>query len=136
MIVDTSALVALFLKEDGHIMIARALSYENSFLIAPALVEFHRVTSGFNNIPRPEAVEIIENYRSGRMAVIPFELEDAELAVAANSIFGSGNERGGRLNMTNLMVYAAAKARDLPILCTGKDFTSTDSKIHPASRRG
>jgi ribonuclease VapC len=135
-IVDTSALVAIFNKEDGYIQLTRALSYERSFLIAPALVEFHRVTAGFNNIPRPEAVETIENFRNGQMAIIPFELEDGELAVAANPIFGSGGGTGQKLNMLDLMVYAAAKARDLPILCTGYDFLSTDARIHPASRRG
>lgn len=136
MIVDTSALVAVFKQEEGYALIARALSYENSFLIAPVLVEFHRVTSGFNNVPRPEAIETIENFRRGRMAVIPFELEDAEIAVAANSVFGSGGGHGGKLHMLDLMVYAAAKVRDLPILCTGYDFHSTDAVIHPSSRNG
>jgi ribonuclease VapC len=136
LIVDTSALVAIFKEEDGHVILSRALTHENGFLIAPALVEYFRVTAGFNNIPRPEAVELIEFLRSHRLAVIPFELEDAEVAAAANVIFGSGNGTGGKLNMLDLMVYAAGKVRQLPILCTGRDFSSTDALIHPASRPG
>ncbi len=36
--------------------------------------------------------------------------------------------------MLDLMVYAIAKTPDLPILCTGTDFSATDARIHPASR--
>ena len=60
----------------------------------------------------------------------------ARLSVEANIRYGSGNGKGGKLNLLDLMVYAAAKALDMPILCTGYDFMSTDAKIHPASRIG
>lgn len=41
---------------------------------------------------------------------------------------------GGVLNLLDLMVYAAAKDRDEPVLCTGRDYAFTDVGIHPASR--
>ena len=67
--------------------------------------------------------------------VLPFYLKDAEAAVTANAVYGSRGGLGGPLNMLDLMVYGVARARGLPILCTGKDFTKTDALIHPASRR-
>ena len=46
-----------------------------------------------------------------------------------------GVNANGTLNLLDLMVYAVAKRTERPILCTGKDFTTTDADIHPASRR-
>ena len=46
-----------------------------------------------------------------------------------------GNSKGGKLNLLDLMVYAVAKRTGRPILCTGRDFASTDADIHPASRQ-
>jgi ribonuclease VapC len=40
------------------------------------------------------------------------------------------------LNLLDLMVYAVAKERGMPLLCTGNDFATTDLAIHPASRVG
>lgn len=45
-----------------------------------------------------------------------------------------GMKNGGVSNLFDLMVYAAAKDRDEPVLCTGRDYASTDVSIHPASR--
>ena len=38
------------------------------------------------------------------------------------------------LNLLDLMVYAVAKERGEPPLCTGNDFATTDLVMHPASR--
>jgi ribonuclease VapC len=52
----------------------------------------------------------------------------------AHRLHGLGNGRGGRLNMLDAMVYCGAKRLKRLILCTGRDFASTDAAIHPASR--
>ncbi len=61
-------------------------------------------------------------------------MEDAHLAEAANEAHGTGNHRGGTLNLLDLMVYGMAKRTGRPILCTGRDFAATGIAIHPASR--
>ena len=66
--------------------------------------------------------------------VAPFERRHADLTAIAQQKFGKGNGIGGLLNFGDLMVYAIAKDRGEPLLCTGLDFASTDVEIHPASR--
>lgn len=103
---------------------------------AVVLVEFHRVTSGFGNFPDPDATIVIDGLLANGSEVVDFDQTTADVAVAANPRFGSGNGSGAKLNLLDLMVYAVAKVENLPILCTGNDFASTDAAIHPASRIG
>lgn len=135
MIVDTSALVAIAREEQGREKLRDALLLEDGQIPAPVLVEFARVTGGPCNIPRPDAVSLIELIQSEGAEILSFSGLDAEVAAAANARWGTGNGKGGTLNLLDLMVYAMAKRLDLPILCTGRDFAGTDAKIHPASRR-
>lgn len=136
MIVDTSALVASLYGEAGADRIDQALLAGTGLLPAPVVVELHRVTSDDANLPDPDIVQLVEKLIAGGYQILPFDEDMTRISVEANVHYGSGNGRGGRLNMLDLMVYAAAKARDMPILCTGNDFSLTDAKIHPASRAG
>ncbi|HET9640174.1 MAG TPA: type II toxin-antitoxin system VapC family toxin [Allosphingosinicella sp.] len=132
MIVDTSALVAVAQGEPGSDQLKDAIG-GGGLVPAPAIVEYRRVLTnrGARDAPTSEAVlaKLL-----ARLAVEPFTAQDADIAAAANRDFGAGNGRGGRLNLLDLMVYATAKRLRLPILCTGRDFASTDAQIHPASR--
>jgi len=71
---------------------------------------------------------------AGSLSIEPFTPEDAIFSSEANPLYGSGNGRGGTLNMLDLMVYGMARRMERPILCTGKDFAATDIAIHRASR--
>jgi ribonuclease VapC len=136
LIIDTSALVASVYCEKGAEAINRAFANEarTALIPTPVLFEYHRVTSLNANVPNPVARELLAKLVAIGVRLLPFDEAMAMRAAEANERYGSGNERGGLLNMLDLMVYTAAKARDLPILSTGKDFASTDAKIHPASR--
>jgi ribonuclease VapC len=123
-------------EEDGGEALAIAMLASDNFIIAPVLVELHRVTSLDGNIPDPDVVHLLDRFQSRRTRLVGFDPAAANLAVEANTAYGSGNGRVGKLNMLDLMVYGTAKALDLSILCTGYDFSSTDAKIHPASRIG
>ena len=138
MIVDTSALVASVYAEPGSGPILLALTTAGSAVSipAPVLVELNRVTSLDDNSPNPVVVALLDQLRASGASILPFDHAMAEEAAAANVRFGSGNGRGGKLNMLDLMVYAASKVSGLPILCTGQDFSMTDADIHPASRVG
>jgi ribonuclease VapC len=115
-IVDTSALVAIAKDEPGSEAL-RQIILEGAAVPAPALVEYRRVMTnrGSGDGARAEAVlqKII-----GKLAIEPFTAEDAEIAGRANIEHGSGNGRGGTLNLLDLMVYAIAKRTRRPILCT------------------
>ncbi|GGE10641.1 VapC ribonuclease [Polymorphobacter glacialis] len=132
LVVDTSALVAIIKAEPGHAEMQLALVSQTAALPAPALVELQRVMATAGNHPDPRVLALVEAFG---LQVVPFDIESANAATSANERFGTGNGRGGLLNMLDLMVYAFARVEGLPILCTGKDFASTDAKLHPASRR-
>ncbi|KPF65679.1 hypothetical protein IP88_13335 [alpha proteobacterium AAP81b] len=134
MIIDTSALVAVGWAEAGYAPIFEALLAGNGLIPAPVQVEFRRVTALPGNQPDPLVDGFLVTLFAAGVQVIPFDAAAADAAVAANARFGSGNGRGGPLNLLDLMVYGIAKARGLPILCTGKDFAATDALLHPASR--
>lgn len=134
MIVDTSALVAVHLREDAWERLREALTEEEAVIPAPVIVEFNLVTSLSANDPDPDAALLLSALLSRSCRVGPFTAEDSALSAEAHRLHGRGNGRGGSLNMLDLMVYCMAKRLGRPILCAGRDFASTDARIHPASR--
>ena len=136
MIIDTSALIAASHQERGWETLREAMLSEAGLIPAPVIVELYRVTGDDNNQPDVDVVALLDLITSLKTAVEPFNARDAQSAVIANALYGSGNGKGGALNMLDLMVYGMAKARNLPILFTGTDFPTTDAMIHPASRIG
>ena len=135
MIIDTSALVAVVRKEKAFEGLFEAMFAGGAIIPAPVLVEFHRVTAFKGNRRDPDAAALISGLVAEDVAIETFGAGDAEEAVLANERFGTGNGRGGTLNMLDLMVYGMAKRLGQPLLCTGRDFAATDIAIHPASRR-
>lgn len=134
MIVDTSALVAILIGEPGADALLNALDAEPAFLPAPARVEFLRVASGIRLQLGAQAAQLLAEFEGGGLTTIAFDARHAEIASQANVRYGSGNGQGGPLNLLDLMVYAVAKERGEPLLCTGKDFAATDLELHVASR--
>lgn len=134
MIVDTSALIAILTGEEGSDALLDALDAESALLPAPARVEFLRVASGSRLQLADQAQQLLAEWEDGGLTTIPFAVRHAEIASQANSLYGSGNSQGGPLNLLDLMVYAVAKERGEPLLCTGKDFAATDLELHAASR--
>ncbi len=134
MIADTSALVAVHLREDGWIRLRDALVEEETVIPAPVIVEFNLVTSLQGNDPDLDAAALLAELLSRSSRVSPFSSEDAALSPEAHRLHGRGNGLGGKLNMLDVMVYCMARRLGRPILCTGRDFASTDALIHPASR--
>jgi ribonuclease VapC len=133
LIVDTSALIAVFTREPDHEPILIALLDEDGIIPSPVVVEFFRVVSR-RGWDVSAANALLDVLTSARQRVIAFSEDDAKVAAKANLQYGSGLGNGGLLNMLDLMVYAVAKTRGQCILCTGRDFASTDVDVHPASR--
>lgn len=123
------------MREEGYEALREILLGEPIVVPAVVIVELSRVA-----LRRGVADETIARFFQqlwrGQYRVEPLSAEMALIAHEANRRFGSGNGAGGLLNLLDLMVYATAKALDRSILCTGNDFSSTDVKIHPASRIG
>jgi ribonuclease VapC len=134
LIVDTSALIAILRGEEGDEALGEALRRGTRLLPAPVVTEFNLVTSRVGNNPNPEAQFMLLRLLASGCRPIGYSEEDAALSVEAHRLYGRGNGRGGKLNLLDVMVYCMARRLGRPILCTGRDFASTDAAIHPASR--
>ena len=134
MIVDTSALAAIALGEPNWEALTKAIIAWPGIVPAPVLVELRLALAKHGKSAVDAAFALVENEVMRGMVIAPFEERHAALVAPAFARFGKGNGRGGVLNFGDLMVYAVAKDRGEPVLCTGRDFSSTDLAIHPASR--
>lgn len=132
-VADTSALFAILMREPGYMDLRDAILEEIVVLPSPVIVEFSRVAMR-RGIDDDVVYAFFQQLMRGRCRVEPFSAEMAMLAHEANRRFGAGNGQGGLLNLLDLMVYATAKQLEIPILCTGNDFASTDAVIYHASR--
>jgi ribonuclease VapC len=134
MIVDTSALVAILLDEEGGAAMLDTLTTATGAIPAPVCVEFLRVAGGQRLGLRAQALALLEQLERLGHVVVAFTSSHAAIATAAEPRYGSGNGHGAPLNLLDLMVYAVARERGEPLLCTGKDFAATDLELHGASR--
>ncbi|MGA9583579.1 MAG: type II toxin-antitoxin system VapC family toxin [Allosphingosinicella sp.] len=131
---DTSALVAILKGEDGWEELGRALWSEEAFIPAPVVTELNLVTSKGGNEADPEVLPLLSRLLDQKSRIESYTLADAQLSAEAHRRYGRGSGRGGTLNLLDIMVYCMAKRLGRPILCTGRDFASTDAQVHPASR--
>lgn len=135
LVVDTSAVMAVLKREEAWFRLRATILEQPCLFPAPMLVELWVVAR--RSQVRPPALissfiaEMIDPQR-----VVPFDASHANAAALGAEAYGTGNGKGGLLNLLDLMVYGVAKVAGLPILCTGNDFAQTDVAIHPASRAG
>ena len=128
MVIDTSALAALFFHEPERDAFRNAIVAASSRLISAATVL--------------EAGMVIEGRRGGgagrefdlfivraQIKIVPIDAELADLARSAWRKYGKGRHPAG-LNFGDCFSYALAKATGEPLLAKGTDFTKTDALIH------
>ena len=135
MIIDSSALVAILLREAHSTVLRDAiLGAKSAAIPATAMTEIQLVLGGRGQQYQAAAAALFEVLLGDGIEVVAFDQRHADITAFAREAYGKGNGRGGLLNFGDLMVYAIAKDRGEPVLCTGQDFASTDLAIHPASR--
>lgn len=124
MILDSSALVSIVLKEEGYELLAEKAQLANSVLIgAPTALESAVVLSrllGYD--ARPIISTLLRRFDA---EIVEFNEYQYEAAVSAFLRFGKGRHPAG-LNFGDCMSYALAEVSGLPLLCTGDDFARTD----------
>jgi ribonuclease VapC len=109
MILDSSAIVAIFFQEPQYEILLQKLAAAQVVGIgAPTLVECGIVLSARMNT-----------------TVIPFSEAHFGVAMGAWLIYGKGRHPAS-LNFGDCLSYAVAKIADLPLLCVGDDFPETD----------
>lgn len=124
MIVDSSALLAILLREPGSEVLDEAIVAATAARIsAPTFVEVSIVLESRTGA---QGVLLWESMlRESRIAIEPFTEEHAFLARQAFSDYGKGRHPAG-LNFGDFFSYALAKATGEPLLFKGDDFRKTD----------
>ena len=126
-VVDTSALVAIFKAEDDAEALAETMS-QASLVVLPAscLVE----AALLRQVGRGFFAWIEDTMKDPRFEIGGISAPVAEIAAKAALSYGKGSGHPAQLNFGDCLSYAVAEFRDLPLLFTGTDFAETP--IEPA----
>ena len=124
MILDSSAVVAIFLQEPGfEKLVAKLEAAELVAIGVPSLVEVGIVLLarlGFN--PTAQLAAFLMEYGVQR---VPFTEAHWREALDAYHRFGRGRHPA-RLNFGDCLSYASARVAGQPLLCVGEDLPQTD----------
>ncbi|MDH3473414.1 MAG: type II toxin-antitoxin system VapC family toxin [Rhodospirillales bacterium] len=126
MVVDTSALLAIFFLEAEAEAFTRAIrDAEAPLLSAANLVETSIVLD--SRVAGSSAEELDAFIAGSGLEVEPVTSAQAQIARDAYRAYGKGIHPAG-LNFGDCFAYALAKAAGLPLLYKGRDFPKTDVK--------
>lgn len=130
MILDSSALVAIFAQETGHEGLIDAIAEAPAAGVgAPTLVEAGIVLSVRMRLDaRPLLARFLHDFG---IMVVPFGEDHWREALDAFNKFGKGKHPAG-LNLGDCFSYAVASLAEQPLLCVGDDFRKTDLAVLPA----
>jgi ribonuclease VapC len=125
MIIDTSALIAIALREPERRAFGRAiLQADRRRLSAASAVEFIAVYAGRRRQDDP--LSVLDRL-TGALRIETAPVDDAQWRTAAEALlrFGKGRHPA-RLNLGDSFAYALAKVTGEPLLFKGDDFPLTD----------
>lgn len=124
MVIDSSALVAIHLKEpEFSVLLDKIAGAADKVVAAPTVLEAAIVLSGrMKQDARPLLALLLR--RLG-IRVVPFGEEHYDAAIDAFLRFGKGRHPAA-LNFGDCIAYATAALAELPLLYVGKDFAQTD----------
>lgn len=127
MVIDTSALVAIFFAEPERHQFLGAITTAGSRLVSAATV----IETGI-------VLEARQGEAAGRefdlfvvranLQIVPVDAEQADLARSAWRKYGKGRHAAG-LNFGDCFSYALAKSTGEPLLAKGADFALTDIEV-------
>ena len=124
MVIDTSALVAIFLAEPERQKFLELIHQDGSRLISAA----NALESGIVLEARRGAVagrEFDLFLHRLNIEIVPVDAAQVELARAGWRRYGKGRHPAS-LNFGDCFAYALAKTSGEPLLAKGNDFTKTD----------
>jgi ribonuclease VapC len=121
---DSSAIVAVALKEPGGKEFREAIIAHRCVIGAPTLLECHMV---LRPGPDPATYESFRKLISRpHIQIEDFTREHYDYAAAAFDRYGRGRGHPAQLNFGDCMSYAVAKLHGVPLLYKGDDFAQTD----------
>ena len=129
MVIDTSALVAIFLAEpERHSFLAAILNAETRSASAANVLETGIVLEAKRGEAAGREFDLFV-VRTG-VRVIPVDQDQVEIARSAWRNYGKGRHRAG-LNFGDCFAYALAKSSGDMLLAKGEDFRLTDVELCP-----
>ena len=129
MVADTSALVAVLLREPTADRLTGALDQATVIRCsAVSLVEAAMVMQGRLGERGERELDLLAARL--RIEIVPVTVEQAEVARSAFRRFGKGRHPAG-LNFGDCFSYALARALGEPLLFVGNDFSQTDVQVAP-----
>ena len=125
MIVDTSAVVAVVVREPGHERYLEAmLAVDRPKLSAATLLELYVVIDRLGDAVISRRLEDLLTGLG--VETLPLTVEQVAAGRAAYRDFGKGSGHPARLNLGDCFSYALARVSGEPLLFQGDDFVHTD----------
>jgi ribonuclease VapC len=127
MVIDTSALAAIFFREpERDIFRAAILEASNRLISAATVLEVGMVIEGRRGEGAGREFDLFT--LRANFQIVAVDAEQAELARSAWRKYGKGRHPAA-LNFGDCFVYAVAKAYGEPILAKGTEFGRTDVAV-------
>ena len=124
MVIDTSAIMAIIYAEPEELIFIKLINESADCLLSsPGYVEASIVLVTKHGQQGVENLNLLIAALS--ITIVPFTVEQAQLASAAFLKFGKGRHPA-KLNMGDCFSYALAKSTNQPLLFKGNDFIHTD----------
>lgn len=124
MILDTSALAAIFFREPEKERFTRLIQEADQCLISTGTYVELSIVLERRGGPHGRR-ECDAFFRRAGIVIEPLTVEHAHIARQAYHDFGKGRHPAG-LNMGDCFAYALAKSTGEPLLFKGSDFSRTD----------
>jgi ribonuclease VapC len=123
-IVDSSAIVAIFFRESGsEELLSTIVEADFAGIGAPTAVETGLVLTA--NLGQNATGSLLRFFEETGIEIVPFTDFHWQRAIDAYARFGKGRHPAA-LNFGDCMTYATASLARQPLLCRGNDFRKTD----------
>lgn len=119
--VDSSALMAIVLREPAATACKEALNEADRLLMSAAVLAEVSVVAGHRGF-FSDLQTLMDQLD---IEIVPADQDTAEMVTAAYMAWGKGRHRAS-LNLMDCFSYAIAKANSCPLLFVGNDFSQTD----------
>ena len=127
MVIDTSALAAIFFGEpERQEFLAAITTAENRLVSAASVLETGIVLEARQGEAAGREFDLFVVRAS--LQIVPVDAEQVDLARTAWRKYGKGRHPAG-FNFGDCFSYALAKASGEPLLAKGTDFSSTDIAV-------
>ena len=127
-VVDSSAIIAIFRQEDDAAHYAQRIAADDGPIMSAAnILEISIVLRGLKKIPPDKAERWLDDFiEAAAIRIEPVTQDQARVARTAHIRFGKGTGHGAALNYGDCFAYGLARAMNAPLLCKGSDFPLTD----------